>query len=333
MTMPALGLDIGGANVKAATADGRAWNEPFALWKNPDGLAAVLNEILTRFPDAGELAVTMTGELCDCYATKREGVNRILDAVEAVAGDRPISVWGTDYEFHSVAAAREQWLTVAASNWHALATFAGRYAPTQGGFLLDIGSTTTDIIPLQQGVPHTTGRTDFDRLKHGELVYTGVRRTPVCAVAGDRSASEFFATMHDVYLVLGLVREDFADTDTADSRGCTVELALARLARMLGGDRETLKDEIVIQYAVAVYQRQLAKIVRSLRQLADDQDEELMRIVVSGSGEFLARRAVKDAFPDFPEDQIISLTADLGERLSTCAPAYALAVLARERRP
>ena len=332
MTTTILGLDLGGANVKAATADGRAWNEPFALWKDPDGLAAVLGELLTRFPDAANLAVTTTGELCDCYETKREGVNRILDAVEAVTGERSVAVWGTDGRFHSVTHARQHSLTVAAGNWHALATFAGRYVPTHGGLLLDIGSTTTDVIPLEHGLPATMGLTDFDRLKHGELVYTGVRRTPLCALSGERTAAEFFATTHDVYLVLGLIAEDATDTDTADHRGATVEYALARLARMLGGDRETIEDEVLIQFAVTLYQRQLGQIVRAVRQVREGLDEELTRVIVSGSGEFLAKRAIKDALPDFAEDRIVSLTADLGERLSTCAPAYALAVLAQERR-
>jgi probable H4MPT-linked C1 transfer pathway protein len=326
-----LGLDVGGANVKAATADGRAWAEPFALWKNPDGLAAVLVELLTRFPDAGRLAVTMTGELCDCYQTKREGVNRILDAVELAAVDRDVSIWGTDGTSHTVADARTNPLTVAASNWHALATFCGRHAPSHAALLVDVGTTTSDIIPLEHGLPHSTGLTDFDRLRHGELVYTGVRRTPLCALAGDRTCAEFFATSHDMNLVLGLLPEDFADTDTADSRPATVEYALARLARMLGGDRETHNDDAIIQFAVACYQRQVATLARAVRQVRDGLKEELARVIVSGSGEFLARRVIKDALPDFPEDRIVSLTADLGERLSTCAPAYALAVLRRER--
>lgn len=332
MTTTILGLDVGGANVKAATADGRAWNEPFALWKDPDGLTAVLAELLTRFPDATHLAVTTTGELCDCYRTKREGVSRILDAIEAVANGRSVRVWGTDSRFHSGASARENWLTVASSNWHALATFTGRHAPTDAGILLDIGSTTSDVIALERGLPHTAGLTDYDRLKHGELVYTGVRRTPLCALAGERAAAEFFATTHDIYLVLGLAPEDFADTDTADNRPAQVEYALARLARMLGGDRETLKDEAIVQFAVTVYQRQVAMLARAVRQVRDGLKEELTRAIVSGSGEFLARRVIKAALPDFPEAQIVSLTADLGERLSTCAPAYALAVLAGEKR-
>ena len=44
--MAIIGLDIGGANLKAATADGAAQSRPFALWKRPRELAAELNKLL-----------------------------------------------------------------------------------------------------------------------------------------------------------------------------------------------------------------------------------------------------------------------------------------------
>src|SRR5262245_231955 len=145
MSGTVLGLDVGGANVKAATVDGRAWAEPFALWKHPDGLAAVLAETLVRFPDADSLAVTMTGELCDCFETKREGVSHILYAVESAADGRNARVWGTSGRFLSAAEARANHLTVASANWHALTTVVARTVPSGLGLLIDVGSTTTDL--------------------------------------------------------------------------------------------------------------------------------------------------------------------------------------------
>src|SRR5947208_16327656 len=141
-----LGLDIGGANLEAATADKRAVSVPFALWKQPDRLPAVLAGLVGRFPDADELAVTMTGELCDCFETKRDGVNAILNAVLNVSRSRPVHVWSTDGVFVDTETARRNHLKVASANWHALATLAGRYAPEGVGLLLDVGSTAADII-------------------------------------------------------------------------------------------------------------------------------------------------------------------------------------------
>src|SRR5262245_30827350 len=269
MSGTVLGLDVGGANVKAATADGRAWSEPFALWKHPDGLAAVLAETVARFPDAETLAVTMTGELCDCFETKREGVNRILDAIQSAADGRPVCVWSTAGLFVTADEARANPLKVASANWHALATYAGRFVNPGVALLIDIGSTTTDLILLANGGPVVRGWTDPERLRSGELVYTGVRRTPVFAVVPDRTAAEFFATMHDVYLVLGMEDEDVADTDTADGRPATVANAKARLARVLGGDLETVTTTDVMTLVRRAYAAQKEIILAAARHPLD----------------------------------------------------------------
>ncbi|MFO0800215.1 MAG: hydantoinase/oxoprolinase family protein [Gemmataceae bacterium] len=327
-----LGLDIGGANLKAATPDGRAVSVPFPLWKQPDRLPAALAELVARFPDAAELAVTMTGELCDCFETKRQGVNAILDATEHAAAGRSVRVWGTDGTLHTVAEGRANYRWVAAANWHALATFAGRFAPHYGGILVDIGSTTSDLIPLNTGVPYTYGLTDNARLQTQELVYAGVRRTPVFALTTDRVCAELFATTADVYVVLGLLPEDVNNTDTANGRPMTVENALARLARVFGGDREDMSDDSLIHFATRVHSRLRERLVESARAVYYDRRdaEELRNIIVSGEGEFLARQVVEEAFGGAPVNRIVSLNDELGTAVSACAPAYAVAVLAAE---
>jgi probable H4MPT-linked C1 transfer pathway protein len=340
--MAVLGLDIGGANLKAATPDKRAVSVPFALWKQPDRLPASLAELVAKFPDADEFAVTMTGELCDCYETKRQGVNAILDAVEHAAAGRPVRVWGTGGEFLDVPTARRNHLTVAAANWHALATFVGRFVPTHLSLLIDIGSTTTDLIPISYGIPTPAGLTDFDRLASGELLYRGVRRTPLCVFSGGRVAAEFFATTEDVYVVLGDLPENPADADTADGRHVTRRNCLARLARMLGGDLETLPEGRITEYAREVRRDHLESLVWGFRTVISDgawagsRVGEFRFVIASGSGEFLARQfwdrtghyLGQDPPPGFRQ-----LSDELGPAVSACAPAYAVAVLAAERRP
>ena len=180
MARSVLGLDIGGANLKAAHSNGVARLHPFELWKNPAGLSEALRELMRTLPVFDRLAVTMTGELCDCFETKRQGVQAILDAVESIRGAFPVRVWRNDGRFVEMAAARANPLGVAAANWLALATFAGRYLSSGAGLVIDVGSTTTDIVPMMESRPCPRGRTDPQRLRHRELVYTGVRRTPVC---------------------------------------------------------------------------------------------------------------------------------------------------------
>src|SRR4051794_35656238 len=122
-----LGLDIGGANLKAAHTFGWATTLAFPLWKFPERLTAELVLLTAQSPPCGQVAVTMTGELCDCFATKREGVAAILTAVETAFSGTTIHVWRTDGRFTDPASARETPLQTGAANWHALATFACRY--------------------------------------------------------------------------------------------------------------------------------------------------------------------------------------------------------------
>src|SRR5947208_12344274 len=95
MPRDAIGLDVGGANLKAATASGQAVTVPFELWRHPDRLPVQLAGIRDRWPDVSVVAVTMTGELCDCFPTKRDGVRHILAAVAAAFPCCRTGVWST----------------------------------------------------------------------------------------------------------------------------------------------------------------------------------------------------------------------------------------------
>jgi probable H4MPT-linked C1 transfer pathway protein len=314
-----LGLDIGGANLKAAVANDVAVSQPFALWKNPVGLAKALRTLLADLPRFDALAVTMTGEFCDCFETKRQGVQAILDAVAAAAGPTAVRVWQTTGRFMDLGGARANPLPCAAANWLALATFAGRFAAEGPVMLIDVGSTTTDIVPLQDGQPAPRSRTDTERLRCKELVYTGVRRTPLCALLGDTHAAELFATSLDAYLVLGRVVEDASDRNTADGRPATRAAAHDRLARMIGADRESCTANDVLAIARRAHEEQTRLIGEALA------GRSFHSVILAGEGEFLAR----DALADF-SGPIISLASRLGPKVSEASCAYAVAMLASE---
>jgi len=336
--VPYLGIDIGGANLKAADADGNAHAEAFAVWKQPDRLAERLGEILTTFPATTALAVTMTAELADCFETKAEGVDRILAAVEQAAQSLPVFVWQTGAEFVTPDVARDIPLLVAAANWHALATWVGRVVPKGAALLIDVGSTTADLIPLRDGIPVPTGLTDVERLKSGELVYTGVRRTPLCAIAasvpfGDGQcplAAEFFATTLDVYITLGHINEDVADFDTANGRAATKPAAHDRLARCLCCDRNefSLDDAMAVCRFLADAQRQT--VTEALSRVTSVLNEPYDNVLVSGSGAFLAED-VLDRHPLLKNVRRTSLRELFGDRMSEAACAMAVARLATER--
>lgn len=328
-----LGLDIGGANLKAASAAGWAKTMPFALWRDPNGLASALNALMEGAPSADRLAVTMTGELCDCFRTKEEGVLHILSAVREVANGREVCVYLVDGRLVSLEGAMSSPILAAASNWRALAEFACRFVPTGAGLLIDIGSTTTDIIPIENGRVTARGRSDIERLAAGELVYSGVGRTPICALVralpwrGQMCpvAAEVFATTADAYLVLGEVGEDRTADWTADGRPLTIECARQRLARQLCADAGDFAAEDFKRMARGVRECQLRTLTNAIQATKCGMSTTAGTAVVSGTGEFMAGAAVESVWPGWG---IQSLAERLGHQTSRCGPAFALAMLA-----
>jgi (4-(4-[2-(gamma-L-glutamylamino)ethyl]phenoxymethyl)furan-2-yl)methanamine synthase len=330
-----LAVDIGGANLKLADDGAFASVRPFALWKQPDGLAAELQRMLASAPCHRNLAVTMTGELADCFATKSVGVRHILQQVtQAVPQDWQLRVYLTDGRLVSVEAAWAEPLAAAASNWHALAAFAGRFAPTGSALLIDIGSTTCDLIPLTDGCPAISGSDDTQRLLGGHLLYTGVERSPICAVL-DRVpyrggscplAQEYFATMRDAYLMLGDLPENAACCETADGQPATRQAAQVRLARMICADASQFDETDAIVLAEAAALAQAESLARALRTVTAPSPPET--VIASGHGDFLLRRSLE--MLSFG-GQVVSLAQRLEPGVSRVAPAHALAVLAKER--
>ncbi len=327
--MDALGLDIGGANLKAAHTGGQARSVPFALWKNPSGLTDALRNLLATMPSADTLAVTMTGELCDCFENKRQGVLAILDAVQTATKSETFRVWNNEGHLVDVTAARQSPLQIASANWLALATFAGRYASKGPALLIDIGSTTTDIVPLLDGRPVPNGRTDLERIRCWELRYTGVRRTPLCSLLAGYGAAEFFATTLDAYLLLDLLPEDPSDCNTADGRPATKAGAELRMARMLCSDLETSTRLDRLRLANLVFSNQKLLLGGSFVEVADRLDDDPKTVIYAGEGEFLIRLALKEQ-DEIPPCPAISLTLELGPDVSRAGCAYAVAMLAAE---
>ncbi len=315
-----LGLDVGGANLKAADAQGRAVNLPFPLWQHPKRLFTELRTIFKRFAPE-RIAVTMTGELCDCFATKRAGVAFIVDAVVRAAGSRPVYFWSTAGRFVSADEANAQPLAVAAANWHALATHLGALYPRGEYLLLDIGSTTADIIPILRGVPSTRGFTDPERLRFRELVYTGVIRTPLCALLGLNGAAELFATTEDIYILLGDLFEA-AHCSTADGKPATKAHAHARLARMTCDDAEGMSWDAALELAGALRDRQVRAIAEAV---ASRFPAPIDGVILSGSGAFLIPRVL--AHLGWHDVEEISLAEGWGPETSSAACAFAVARL------
>lgn len=330
-----LGIDIGGANLKVADGTGFAVSRYFSLWRQPARLEQELRTLIAQSPPSDHVAATMTGELADCFATKLEGVHFIIDAFNKGTDHRHARLYRLDGKIVTPQVALEDPLRCAATNWHALARFVGRFAATGPALLMDVGSTTIDIVPLDGGLPVHAATEDTSRMLSGELVYTGVGRSPVCAVARSIPfrgtscplAHEVFATMHDVYLTLGELPDEPANNVTADGRPATRDYARNRLARSICSDRNEFNDADAQAAAGEIAGQQLALLTKALQQVLGARHQPPQTAIVSGQGEFLARQALSQLGLNC---HVVSLADRLGEKVSRCATAHAVAVLADE---
>ena len=328
--MTIMGWDIGGANLKAARlhdADLEVMQRPFAMWQRRDELVEALMDIALQLGPAQWVGVTMTAELSDAFRTKREGVQFVLEAMQAALPEVELRVFGVDGQFYDVATAYEQPLLVAAANWMATALIVARSVATC--LLVDIGSTTTDIIPIVEGQVMARGRTDPQRLINGELLYTGALRTPVFAVVRRVPlwgswcpvAAEHFATMQDVYLLLDHVAPEACTSPSADGRPITAEFAAERLARLVCADIELVSRPQLYGLAQYIAAEQVRQIAEAIAQVTSGNLAQ-GPLVAAGVGTFLVQAAAAQLGLN-----CLPLEVELGRAASDVAPAVALTLL------
>jgi probable H4MPT-linked C1 transfer pathway protein len=302
-----LGWDIGGVNTKASRLGAGAGTAAstlslaFELQRDRTRLGPTLQSIAARLRSSGaeQHAVTMTAELSQVFRTKREGVGFIVQTLEDAFPASRLHLYTVTGKFVSPRDARSDPLQVAASNWAATAGWVARHFPDC--VFADIGTTTTDLIPITGGAVAARGRTDPDRLSTGELIYTGALRTPVEAFArrvplGSGTAAvsaEGFALSGDLYLWLRRLEESDYSCPTPDGRPATREYAGERLARVVCADREILDDRAIDQIAEALAEAQLEPIIEALGEIRSCYP--IRTAVVTGLGEFIAAEAARRA--------------------------------------
>ncbi len=340
-----VGWDIGGANLKLARlADGvpiEIVQLPCPLLASPEKFDRAVTEAFEgplRHAQPVLHAVTMTGELSDVFAERQQGVGYIVRLMQRAVGPVPLLIYAGRSGFLSPEAAIAEWNDVASANWLATASLAARRL--DNGLLIDIGTTTADLIPLHDGTAAARGYTDAERLTEGELVYTGVVRTPVMAL-GSRApwreamqgvAAERFATMADIHRLTGDLPDDADPYPSADQRGKSRAESAARLARMLGRDacEAPLSDWIALARWFA--ERQLDQLAAAAEGLiARDAIPPDAPVVGAGCGRFVAQHLASRLgrpYRDFAE--LAGAPAACAEMAARAAPALSVALLAAQ---
>jgi probable H4MPT-linked C1 transfer pathway protein len=335
-----MGWDLGGAHLKAAVAEGGALisvlQVPCPLWQGLDRLEVALDQALSRLGPATRHAVTMTGEMTDLFPSRAAGVIALVDAMEARLAGSPIRFYAGDTGWLEAKGARRDSLAAASANWHASAAWAARRLGE--GLLLDIGSTTTDVVPFRGGRVCARGRDDASRLVTGELVYTGVVRTPVMALAESvpfRGESvplmaEHFATSADLHRLCGALLESCDQQPAADGGAKAPEASARRLARMIGRDFEDAGMEEWRDLARHLAARQVRRIADACARVADREGiAPDAPLACAGAGRFLAPEIAARLGRPMADFAALAGRPD-DEWAAVCAPAAALALLASE---
>ena len=334
--MKIAGFDIGGANTDLAVIDfvnGEIKNievdfKYLPMWSNNDDLSDVLIELIENICPICQIdavGISMTAELVDAYDTKKEGVLDVLKKCEDTFSC-PIAYVGVD-GMMSKDELEKNPLKAAAANWIATAQIATLIS--DNCIFIDTGSTTTDIIPIKDGVECAIGKTDFERSHTGELVYTGTLRTNLASFLDRvelngksyRPASELFAQTADVYTVLDLINEDDYVCDTFDGEGKSKIECARRIARVVCADLEMLDMDDIVEMSEYIHKQQIKQIAYGLKQVAETQNLDL--IVTTGLG--------KDIL-DRPAAELLGFNVrSMGEVLSdeecVVAPAVGTAVM------
>ena len=345
---PLVGWDVGGAHLKAClVVDGVAhdiaqW--PCPLWQGLDRLDAAIAQARARWPLASapeaRHVATMTGEMVDLFADREQGVARLAAHLAEALGPSLRLYAGPDRWVAPHESGR-CWQSIASANWQATARLV---AERMGdGLLVDIGSTTTDLIALQRGRAHARGTNDTERLASGELVYQGVVRTPLCALgprvpfAGQavNVMNEFFATTADVYRLTGELNPAHDQQATADGQPKDIASTQQRLARMVGRDARDASPEQWLALAHCWREAQLHEIAGQARRVADAAAlDDAAPVIAAGCGAFLAE-AVAERLdrPCLRFARCIGAPSDDGPPpwagwADVCAPAVSVALQA-----
>jgi (4-(4-[2-(gamma-L-glutamylamino)ethyl]phenoxymethyl)furan-2-yl)methanamine synthase len=337
-----IGWDIGGAHLKAARLDSsgsveRVVQLPCLLWQGMHHLHSALEQALSELGPATGSAVTMTGEMVDLFPSRDEGVRQLVTAVADRVPSAPLRFYAGADGFLEAGEALNAGRSIASANWMATAALVA--ARLDHALLVDVGSTTTDLVPVVNRRVAARGTDDATRLVCGELIYTGIVRTPIMALAervpfegqSVPLMAEHFATTADLYRLTAKLPDGADQHPAADGGEKTIPASARRLARMLGRDRDTATAIAWRELAEWLIERQTLRIKEACERLLSREGvSDDSPLVAAGVGRFLVvglSRQLHRRHVDFAS--LVPHSANLANQVANCAPAVAVAWLAQ----
>jgi (4-(4-[2-(gamma-L-glutamylamino)ethyl]phenoxymethyl)furan-2-yl)methanamine synthase len=334
-----IGWDIGGAHLKAVSLDQhgdiiRCIQLTCPLWQGLQHLEQAADQILAG-SQATHHAITMTGELVDLFSSRAEGVMAIANVMARKLENKQVYFFAGGQGFVALNDCKNNIENIASMNWYATGLFAA--SKVEQALLIDIGSTTTDMMIVSGGKVAAQGHNDFARMANDELVYTGLVRTPLMALAQKiifeenevGVMAEYFATTADVYRVLGELPEAADQQPAADNGDKTPQASARRLARMIGRDVESASQDEWKNLAQQFADKQLQQLQNACeRQLARGLLDASAPLIGAGCASFLVQKIAQQLGRDYIDfSSFLDKKTQYKQIVNTCAPACSVAAL------
>lgn len=320
--MKIIGLDIGGANTDCTIIEikddeivrMKNRREYFPMWKNSNELENALKKLTVDDSDIDVACVSMTAELADGYTSKKEGVLDISRQVMKTFDGKKVFFVTFD-GLKNYDELQKDPLSAAAANWIGTTEII-KYVEKDCIFM-DIGSTTTDIIPIKNQKEIALGHSDLERLSTGELIYTGMLRTNLTSIThtvpihdkNTRVSSELFSITADVHRILNNIKEEEYTCPTPDGNKKDIVSCKRRLARLVCADLDTLEDEEIMKLAKYIEKKQIEQIYDGLKEVVDRTKIETVLITSIGHGNLCEKAAQKLDLNVISLDQFMSKKA------------------------
>jgi probable H4MPT-linked C1 transfer pathway protein len=332
-----LGVDIGGAHIKIVGLD-QFQNiclikyRKCYLWKNQKKLKQEITFINSLSSNKNIFCgVTMTAELCDIFPDRLTGAKKILNECKRIKF-KTFLYSRSDKVFEKLQS--NNFSNIMSMNWHSIGKYLTSFV--KNALIIDFGSTTTDFICIKNGKIMNKAFNDFQRLSNGEILYTGLMRTPLFAIKRNvkyksKNISiipENFSNTSDIYRINKQIKKEFDIDDETDFSDKNVIGSYKRIARSFGMDYHS-KDKLFIKkLSENIMNEQLNMISENTEKLLQIFNmEKKSLIILSGIGQEVLKKLFKNNKVKLLEDYFKSQNSLNKKHATYHAPAACIAGL------
>ena len=296
-----LGWDIGGANTKVCVFDNNfkiidLHTKNIKVWNNFSDMK-VFFKYISNIYDSFEIynLVTITAESCDNFKNRKHGMTEILSNCSNYIKGNILFFTNIDkyVDFETAIKSPERLFS---TNWILTSKFLNKKKDID--LIIDIGSTTTDIIFKNMNIQDNIN--DHMRLSNKTLLYLGVIRTPLSMMADNINyngqdislVNEVFATTGDIFNINNDIDFSALDYLGSDNLQFTKKNSFIRLARIIGLDYTDYQEEHLNEVAKNFKKLFISKIIDNIRSIFSNNINDFT-ISSIGEGGFLIKEMCK----------------------------------------